>query len=126
MKRLHVLLAQGAQVFNFLDDIFNLDRKRMHDFCEQVIIKGLNAELWFTNGFRTDILKATIPYTTPFPNTKLYDWAMQTYPNRMKGLSYDEIDIEHEMRVNLSAVEDECLLFLKKDAERIFAETRTR
>ena len=42
--------------FEFLDDIFNLNKKRIVDLSEQVHQKGVRTKLVFPNGVRTDIL----------------------------------------------------------------------
>jgi len=41
--------------FEFLDDIFNLNRKRMVDLSERVHTRGIKTKLVFPNGVRTDI-----------------------------------------------------------------------
>ena len=43
--------------FEFLDDIFNLNRQRLVDFTTQVRKKDLKLKLSFPNGVRTDIFK---------------------------------------------------------------------
>jgi anaerobic magnesium-protoporphyrin IX monomethyl ester cyclase len=43
--------------FEFLDDIFNLNRQRLVDFTHQALKKDLKLELAFPNGVRTDIFK---------------------------------------------------------------------
>jgi anaerobic magnesium-protoporphyrin IX monomethyl ester cyclase len=43
--------------FEFLDDIFNLNRQRLVDFTSQALKKDLRLELAFPNGVRTDIFK---------------------------------------------------------------------
>ena len=42
--------------FEIMDDIFNLDRKRLIDFCDRIIRSGMNITLAFPNGLRGDIL----------------------------------------------------------------------
>jgi anaerobic magnesium-protoporphyrin IX monomethyl ester cyclase len=43
--------------FEFLDDIFNLNRQRLVDFASLTLKKDLRLELAFPNGVRTDILR---------------------------------------------------------------------
>ena len=43
--------------FEFLDDIFNLNRKRLIDFATLALKKDLKLELAFPNGVRTDIFR---------------------------------------------------------------------
>ena len=46
----------GVSEFEFLDDIFNLDHKRLADFCERVQRRDKKIRLTFCNGVRSDIL----------------------------------------------------------------------
>ncbi len=46
----------GIRNFEILDDIFNLDAKRMLDFCECVIGSGMKLNFAFPNGLRSDLL----------------------------------------------------------------------
>ncbi|MBN2161218.1 MAG: B12-binding domain-containing radical SAM protein [Spirochaetes bacterium] len=43
--------------FEFLDDIFNLNRERLVDFASRSLEKDLGLELAFPNGVRTDLLR---------------------------------------------------------------------
>ncbi|MFZ5563672.1 MAG: B12-binding domain-containing radical SAM protein [Thermodesulfobacteriota bacterium] len=45
----------GISDFEFLDDIFNLDRKRLMTFCDLIHRRNLKTRLVFPNGVRTDI-----------------------------------------------------------------------
>lgn len=45
----------GVDDFEFVDDIFNLNPKRMFDFCDLVHKRNLKIKLAFPNGVRTDI-----------------------------------------------------------------------
>lgn len=45
----------GISDFEFVDDIFNLDRKRLMAFCDQIHSRNLKTRLVFPNGVRTDI-----------------------------------------------------------------------
>lgn len=42
--------------FEILDDIFNLDRNRLIEFCDRIIHSGMKITLAFPNGVRGDIL----------------------------------------------------------------------
>ena len=46
----------GVKDVEFLDDIFNLDRKRLAAFCDLVGRRGLNIKIAFPNALRGDIL----------------------------------------------------------------------
>lgn len=47
----------GITDFEFQDEIFNLDHKRLIEFCELIHKKNLKIKLAFPSGLRTDILK---------------------------------------------------------------------
>ncbi|MBN2161217.1 MAG: B12-binding domain-containing radical SAM protein [Spirochaetes bacterium] len=47
----------GVNDVEFLDDIFNLNRGRLHDFCGLVHKNNLKIKIIFPNGVRTDIFK---------------------------------------------------------------------
>lgn len=42
--------------FHFYDDIFNANRRRLLDMCNEVVKRGLKVRLYFDNGLRTDSL----------------------------------------------------------------------
>ena len=46
----------GVEDFEFLDDIFNLNRPRLMAFCELLHRRNLRIKIAFPNGLRTDIL----------------------------------------------------------------------
>ncbi len=46
----------GFMEFEFLDDIFNLDRPRVMDICNLIVERGLKIRMMFPNGLRSDIL----------------------------------------------------------------------
>jgi len=62
---------------------------------------------------------ATFFTVTPYPNTELYDRVLETHPEKLAGLSYDDKDYTG-IRVNLSAVPDEVLYAHQRRAWRRF------
>jgi len=46
--------------FEFMDDIWNLDRKRVRRFCELIIEKGINIRFHFPNAIRMDLMDEEI------------------------------------------------------------------
>jgi radical SAM superfamily enzyme YgiQ (UPF0313 family) len=48
----------GVSEFEFLDDIFNLDHRRLTEFCDRVQRRGKKTRLTFPNALRADILTA--------------------------------------------------------------------
>jgi len=192
----------GIKDFEFLDDIFNLDKKRMVDLAELIHARGLKTKLVFPNGVRTDIftkeeidllvgigmyyasfaletgsprmqkvirknldiekyvdivahaasrgvlangfammgfpteteddLRMTIKVTcgsrlhtvsyfttTPFPNTEMYRLATEKFPERLRGIKYDDMEYAG-LAVNLSDVPDQVLFAYQRRANRKF------
>lgn len=52
----HYIARYGIRDFEFIDDIWNLDKKRVIRFCELVIAKKLDIAFHFPNGIRMDIM----------------------------------------------------------------------
>lgn len=52
----HLIEHYGIREFEFYDDIWNLDRDRVRQFCELVIKRQLDIRYHFPNGVRTDRL----------------------------------------------------------------------
>lgn len=47
----------GVSNFNFHDDVFNFDHKRLLEICELIQKRNLKVNLFFENGLRADILE---------------------------------------------------------------------
>jgi len=52
----HYVKTYGMNDIEFVDDIFNLDRQRVHDFCSLVCKRDLKIKIAFGNALRGDIL----------------------------------------------------------------------
>ena len=52
----HLYDTYQIRAFEILDDIFNLDRNRMIDFCDRIINSGMKVSFAFPNGLRSDLL----------------------------------------------------------------------
>jgi len=52
----HLYDTYKIRDFEIMDDIFNLDRKRMIDFCDRIINSGIKVTFAFPNGLRGDLL----------------------------------------------------------------------
>ncbi|HOZ45294.1 MAG TPA: radical SAM protein [Candidatus Hydrogenedentes bacterium] len=192
----------GVQDFEFLDDIFNLDHRRVIEFCDLVHRRNLHIKIAFPNAVRGDILteeeiaalkdagmyfcsfalesgspriqqvmgkRLDIPRfvnnialtaakgvftngfnmlgfptetaadmqmtidvasqsrlhtasfftVTPFPNTDVYNTAMQLCPDQIAKLDYTDMDFG-AVAVNLSAEPDDVLFRYQREANRRF------
>jgi radical SAM superfamily enzyme YgiQ (UPF0313 family) len=47
----------GVREFHIIDDVFNIDRKRMHEILNKIIESGLKIKIAFPNGLRGDLLE---------------------------------------------------------------------
>lgn len=56
---------------------------------------------------------------TPFPNTRLYEYAKEHFPEKLEQVNYSDMSL-CEMRVNMSAVSDERLFYFQRKAQRSF------
>ncbi|MBN1655149.1 MAG: B12-binding domain-containing radical SAM protein [Deltaproteobacteria bacterium] len=52
----HLYDKYNIKDFEILDDIFNLDRDRLIEFCDRIIASGMRVTFAFPNGMRGDIL----------------------------------------------------------------------
>jgi anaerobic magnesium-protoporphyrin IX monomethyl ester cyclase len=52
----HLYDTYGIRDFEIMDDIFNLDRGRLIEFCDRIIGSGMKVTFAFPNGLRGDIL----------------------------------------------------------------------
>jgi len=52
----HLYETYNIKDFEILDDIFNLDKDRLIDFCDRIIESGMKVTFAFPNGMRGDIL----------------------------------------------------------------------
>jgi radical SAM superfamily enzyme YgiQ (UPF0313 family) len=192
----------GTMGVEIIDDIFNLNSKRLFEFCDLVHQNNLQLKIAFPNAIRTDLLtedsidalvdaglffscfalesgspkiqkmigkNLDIPKfiknvglavdrgvyangfamlgfpeeteeemeqtvdvlcrsklhslscftVVPFPNTELYHMAMQTHPEKVAQLRYDDLGYVNNS-INLSAVPDDVLFYYQRKANRKF------
>ena len=107
IKHLHD--ACGIRDFEILDDIFNLDRKRLIDFCDRIIGSGMKVTFAFPNGLRCDILDELQLSKLRQAGTVFIGFAVETGSPRMqklikKNIQLDKIkkniDIAHSLRIH--------------------------
>ena len=198
----YLLKQYNANDVEFLDDIFNLDHKRLSEFCDLVHKRNLKIKISFPNGVRSDIFKegeikalvdAGLYYSsfalesgspriqklmrknlniekflesvgtaaslgvfcygfvmlgfpteteadmqqtidvacrsklhtssfftvTPFPNTELYRIVMETCPERIANLKYDDMEYA-DVAVNVSDVSDDVLFSYQRKINQKF------
>jgi len=88
----------GISDFEFVDDIFNLDKKRLFDFCDLVHRRNLKLKLVFPNGVRTDILTQQEIDALVDAGTYYTSFALETGSPRLQKLVGKNLDIEKFVR----------------------------
>lgn len=105
----HLYDTYAIRDFEILDDIFNLDRERLLDFCDRIIQSGMKITLAFPNGMRGDILDAQQLTKLRQAGTIFIAFAIETGSPRMqkiikKNIQLDKIkrniEIAHALRIH--------------------------
>jgi radical SAM superfamily enzyme YgiQ (UPF0313 family) len=107
VKHLHD--TYGMRDFEILDDIFNLDRKRLIQFCDLVIASGMKVSFAFPNGLRGDILDEIQLRKLKEAGTIYIAFAIETGSSRLqklirKNLKLDKvrrnIELAHSLKIH--------------------------
>jgi len=107
VKHLHD--TYNIHEFEILDDIFNLDRKRLIQFCDMVIESGMKITLAFPNGLRGDILDENQLRKLRQAGTIYIAFAIETGSPRLqklirKNINLDKIrrniEIAHSLKIH--------------------------
>ena len=88
----------GARCFEIVDDVFNLDRKRMVEFSELVGQKGLKVNFGFPNGIRTDILTEEVVEALVAAGMNSASYALESGSPRIQKLCGKRLDIQGFVR----------------------------
>ncbi|OQX61267.1 MAG: hypothetical protein B5M56_09480 [Desulfococcus sp. 4484_241] len=84
----------GIREFQIVDDIFNLDRKRMHAILEAVIQSGMKVKLSFPNGLRGDLLTREDILLLKRAGAYMITFAVESASVRIQKLIKKNLDIE--------------------------------
>lgn len=84
--------------FEILDDIFNLDRSRVLEFCDRIIDSGIKVTLAFPNGLRGDLLNEIQLIKLKNAGTIFIALAIESASPRMQKLIRKNMDIEKVRR----------------------------
>jgi anaerobic magnesium-protoporphyrin IX monomethyl ester cyclase len=90
----HLYDAYEIRDFEILDDIFNLDRNRLLDFCDRIINSGMKITLAFPNGMRGDILDEEQLSKLRQAGTIFIAFAIETGSPRMQKLIKKNIQLD--------------------------------
>ena len=95
--------------FEILDDIFNLDRERVIDFCDRIINSDMKVTFAFPNGLRSDLLDELQLLRLRQAGTVFIGFAVETGSSRLqkqikKNIRLDtikkNIEIAHSLRIH--------------------------
>jgi len=122
--RIQKLVRKGLNIQRFLDGVEMMARHRV--FTYGFMMFGFPTETAEEMQMTIDISRKSLLHmafffkATPYPNSGLYDLAMQLCPERMQNLDFTNHDVYYNPVVNLSAVSDEELLYYLRKATRVF------
>jgi radical SAM superfamily enzyme YgiQ (UPF0313 family) len=90
----HLYDTYKIRDFEILDDVFNLDRKRMIDFCDRIINSGMKVTFAFPNGLRGDILDEQQLLKLRQAGTVFIGFAVESGSPRMQKLIKKNIQLD--------------------------------
>jgi anaerobic magnesium-protoporphyrin IX monomethyl ester cyclase len=90
----HLYHNHGIRDFEILDDIFNLNRDRLIDFCDRIINSGMKITIAFPNGLRGDLLDEHQLRKLRQAGTIFIGFAIETGSPRMQKLIKKNIQLE--------------------------------
>ena len=105
----HLYDTYKIRDFEILDDVFNLDRERLTDFCDRIIHSGMKVTFAFPNGLRGDLLDRQQLIKLQQAGTVFIGFAIETGSPRLqklikKNVQLDKIkqniEIAHSLRIH--------------------------
>jgi anaerobic magnesium-protoporphyrin IX monomethyl ester cyclase len=88
----------GVDDVEFVDDIFNLNPKRLLDFCDIVHQRGLKFKIAFPNGVRTDILDEDHVEALVSAGMYFASFALESGSPRIQQVMGKQLNIERFLR----------------------------
>jgi len=84
----------GVREFHIIDDVFNLDRSRMHDILHGIIDRNLSIRLAFPNALRADILDFTDIDLLKRAGAYMLTFAIETASKPMQKIIHKHLNLE--------------------------------
>jgi len=84
----------GIRQFDIRDDIFNLDKKRVHRICDLIIEKGLDIKMTFPNGLRGDIMDEELVLKLKKAGMFRCTYALETASPRLQRMIKKNINLD--------------------------------
>jgi radical SAM superfamily enzyme YgiQ (UPF0313 family) len=95
--------------FHIIDDVFNLDRRRMHTICNKIIQSGMAIKIAFPNGLRGDILEKEDIVLLKKAGAYMLTLAIESGSERIQTLIKKHLDIKKVMK-NIAFAEKQGLI----------------
>ncbi len=105
----HLYKTYNIREFEIMDDIFNLDRARLIEFCDRIINSGMKIVFTFPNGLRGDLLDEEQLSKLRQAGATFIAFAVETGSPRLqklikKNIQLDKIkrniEIAHSLRIH--------------------------
>ncbi|HOZ48529.1 MAG TPA: radical SAM protein [Candidatus Hydrogenedentes bacterium] len=90
----HLIKHHGIHDFEFVDDVFNLDARRVIAFSELVLEHGLKIHYGFPNALRADLLTKEVIDALADSGLNLCSFALESGSPRIQALCGKNLDIE--------------------------------
>jgi radical SAM superfamily enzyme YgiQ (UPF0313 family) len=90
----HLSENHGVDEIQVYDDIFNYDKKRVHDICDLLIESRLDIKLSFPNGLRGDLLDGELLLKLKKAGAYMITFALESMSERMDRLVNKYMDKE--------------------------------
>ena len=122
--RIQKLVRKGLSIERFLAGVEMMARHRV--FTYGFMMFGFPTETGEEMQMTIDIARRSWLHmafffkATPYPNSGLYELAMELCPERMRDLDFANHDVYYDPVVNMSAVSDDELLYYLRKATRVF------
>jgi radical SAM superfamily enzyme YgiQ (UPF0313 family) len=84
----------AVREFHIIDDVFNLDRPRMHAILNGIIESGMSIKLAFPNGLRGDVLEHDDILLLKRAGAYMLTLAIETGSRRMQNVIRKHLDID--------------------------------
>ena len=85
--------THGIQEFHIIDDVFNLNRERMHEILNLIVNSDMQLKIAFPNGVRGDILEKEDILLLKQAGTYMITFAIETGSERVQTLIKKNINI---------------------------------
>ncbi len=89
----HFTKTYGVRDIEFLDDIFNLNRKRVVDICQGILQRDLRIKMTLSGGVRTDILTREVVDALADAGLYFGSFALETGSPRVQELTGKRLNI---------------------------------